>query len=717
MKLLAALVPCAVIALLVAAPATARPLIIEDSATIENPNPTRYRQFGFDAATNGDYAFVGAADTTTDDEVSQYYVLLYRRVNGQWTFQNELIHRSHEYDSYVYPVELEMNGNFAAVGMVGSTYEYHLANGTWTQGPLLSGGPSYYVRMNGGRVLLSNEQGWSANVAERDASGTWTSTFLQGQPHCCDDEYWGGPLAILGDRAILGTPYTYDGEPQEIPIYQRTGLQSWYLRTKLQVPQGVNGLGAAVGLNGDDAIVESLGGAFYWREPNLATPAGRIDPIDAAMSKSTSATIESSGGLVFYRSQSADLGNAIHVFRTDAQGRYQEVATLVARNGGALGVNISIAGNTVMVNGGTHIVVFNLPASLTAPTPRYENFENGAGAWTPSASAQFVVTGTAANHVYRQSSLVGDARAILNNSWTHQGIEADIRPLEFSGSDRWFGLITRYQDAQNFFYVTLRSSGTVQLRRVRNGAVSELARAPLAVTVNRNYHVRLESYGGAHRVYVDGKLLLDVDVDADAVTAGGSGVAMYRTRADIDNVVVSPTPLGTIYRSDFTDTNIARWAQSGAGQWSVRSGALAQDSIGGDARVAIGTITGDQVVAARVRPVAYAAPSGTQERWTGVFARFKDPQNFYYLSLRSGNTVSLRKVVNGAITTLASAPFTVALDTPHLLRLETVGTQLRAFVDGVLLLQANDAALAEGSGGLVTYKAAASFDDYSAYQP
>ncbi len=716
MKVLAALVPCTLIALTAPAPAAnARPRIIEDSASIENPNPARYRSFGFDTATNGEYAFIAAADTVTDYEVWQYYVLLYRRVNGQWTFQSELIHREFSDSSYTFPVQLAMDGNFAVVGLVGSSYEYHLAGGTWTQGPRLSGEPSYYIRMNGGRALLSNSRGWGAHVAERNAGGTWSTTLLQGQPHCCDDEFWGGPLAILGDRAILGTPYTYDEEPQEIPIYQRSGPQSWNLLTKLQVPNGVNGLGAAVGLNGDDAIVDGTGGAYVWRTP-FSAPVGRIQAIDSAMPKSGVPAIESSNGLVFYRSQSVDLGSAIHVFRADSAGRYQEVATLVARNGAALGDDISIAGSAVLVNSSQRVLVFQLPTTLTAPTPRYQNFESGADSWTPSASAQFAVVGSAANHVYRQSSLVGDARAVLNSTWTHQAIEADIRALEFNGNDRWFGLVTRYQDEQNFFYVTLRSGGTVQLRRVRNGAASELARAPLTVTTNRTYHVRLESIGGTHRVFINGQLLLDVDV-AGKVDAGSPGIAMYRTRADIDNVVASPSPLGTIYRTNFVSSTIDPWSRSGTGQWSVRSGTLAQDSTAGDARAAVGTPTGDQVVEARVRPTAYAAPSGSQERWLGVFARFKDPQNFYYLSLRSGNTVSLRKVVNGAITTLASAPFTVALDTTHRLRFEVVGTQLRGFVDGKLLLQARDAELTEGSGGVATFKTAASFDDYSAYQP
>jgi len=712
MKLLAALVPCALTALAMTTPAIARPLIVEDSSAIENPDPARYRSFGFDAATNGEYAFVAAADT--NPEIQQLYVLLYRRVSGKWTFQSELLHLERQFDTYDSATELVMDGNLAVIELAGEINEYHLSGGQWIKGQSLPGEAASYIRMNGARILTS-EGGWNGYAWEQSSTGTWTGTRLQGETRCCYDEYWGGPLDILGNRVILGTPYTTDDSVQEIPIYQRSGAGTWSLYSKLQIPQGARGLGAAVGLNGDDAIVDASGGAYVWRD-FYGEPDRRIQAIDSAMADSTTPAIETSGGLVLYRRASTGLGSVVNVFRADAQGRYQEVATLVPRNGAALGSEVSVGGNTVMVTGAQRVHVFQLPASLTTPAPRYDNFESGAGAWTPSASAQFAVAGNAANHVYRQSSVVGDARAILDNSWTHQGIEADIRATEFSGADRWFGLITRYRDAQNFFYVTLRSSGNVQLRRVKNGAVTELARAPLTVTTNRTYRVRLESYGHTHRVYVDGVLLLDVDV-AGAVDAGKSGIAMYRTRADFDNVSVTPGPRGTIYRSDFASTSLDGWSPTGAGQWSVRGGALAQDSIGGDARFAIGTLTGDQVVQARVKPTAYAAPSGTQERWIGVFARFKDPQNFYYLSLRSGNTVSLRKVVNGAITTLASAPFSVVLGKPHLLRLEVTGTQLRGYVGGVQRLQASDAALAEGSGGLVTYKTAATFDDYVAYQP
>lgn len=98
-------------------------------------------------------------------------------------------------------------------------------------------------------------------------------------------------------------------------------------------------------------------------------------------------------------------------------------------------------------------------------------------------------------------------------------------------------------------------------------------------------------------------------------------------------------------------------------------------------------------------------------------ARYVDERNYYYVSLRSGNTLSLRKVINGTITPLASAAFPVTLNTPYRVRLEAVSNQLRVYVNDVLRLQATDGSLARGSGGLVTFKAAAHFDNYDAYQP
>jgi pectate lyase len=194
---------------------------------------------------------------------------------------------------------------------------------------------------------------------------------------------------------------------------------------------------------------------------------------------------------------------------------------------------------------------------------------------------------------------------------------------------------------------------------------------------------------------------------------------MYRARADYDNVTVSPTPRSTIFADDFTDptTYQGDWTHNGPGQWTYARSAFAQNSVAAEARALIGTATADQNVSLRVRPTAFATGTASQERWVGAIARYRNDQNYYYLTLRSGNALSLRKLVNGAITTIASVPVNVAVGSWYALRLEANGTMLRAYLNGALVMQAIDTTHVSGRVGLMTYKAAADFDDYVAYQP
>ena len=91
--------------------------------------------------------------------------------------------------------------------------------------------------------------------------------------------------------------------------------------------------------------------------------------------------------------------------------------------------------------------------------------------------------------------------------------------------------------------------------------------------------------------------------------------------------------------------------------------------------------------------------------------RYTDPNNYYYVSLRTSNELSLRKVVNGVITELARAPFTLQSNQPYRLRFEAIGTKLIVYVNDQVRLQASDSSHPRGRYGVVTYRAAASFGD------
>jgi hypothetical protein len=283
-------------------------------------------------------------------------------------------------------------------------------------------------------------------------------------------------------------------------------------------------------------------------------------------------------------------------------------------------------------------------------------------------------------------------------------------------------LMVRYIDANNYYYITVRNSNTIQLKRIVNGVVTTLGSAPLSFALNRNYALRLDAHGERLRVFVEGRLVLSA-LDS-ALTRGRPGITMYRTRADYDNVILNPDPSVILKDERFnTPTILMDWDWvNGAYQWVRLPGTtvFTQPTTGGGAYMFSGSTSGtDQIIRARLRATQFDGA----DRWIGLIGRYVDGQNYYYLTLRNSNQISLKKLTNGVITTLDTAPTPattpVTVSTWYDLRLDVVGTKLRAYLNGVLMLEATDQTSPHlaGYAGVAAYKTAAEADDFLVVQP
>src|SRR5215470_3212086 len=76
------------------------------------------------------------------------------------------------------------------------------------------------------------------------------------------------------------------------------------------------------------------------------------------------------------------------------------------------------------------------------------------------------------------------------------------------------------------------------------------------------------------------------------------------------------------------------------------------------------------------------------------------------------NQLELKKLVGGSSTTLAATSFTVTTGTWHTLRIDLNGATLRGYINGTLLLTANDSQFSSGNVGGATFFASAEFDDF-----
>jgi len=321
---------------------------------------------------------------------------------------------------------------------------------------------------------------------------------------------------------------------------------------------------------------------------------------------------------------------------------------------------------------------------------------------------------------FRQSSVAGLAAALWQSPVTNdQAIQVDVTPRAFDGVDRWFGLVTRYADINNYYYVTARSSGVIQLKRMLAGSFTTLDSVALPVAIGTTHRIRLEAIGEHIRVLVDDRVVINV---RDSSLSGGvPGLMTYKARADFDNVVVNANPAYVAFADDFAAPSSWNWHELGEWTRVLGSWVYRQSDLSGDARLlrtgadaGLGTL-GDQIVQADLRPTAFSG----SDRWVGLIARYRDSGNYHYVTLRSSGSLQIRKLVDGAIQTLASVPFPVQTDVTYRVRFEAIGTRLRAYVNGTLQAEATDASLTRemSSAGVAMYKAALDLDNFSVVQP
>ena len=720
------------------AAAQARPVQIEERAQIPNPDPA-FESFASAVALDGDDAFATAShfipndpENPFDDQVDSVVYLL-RRVSGVWV-PVRVVARSGTLES----LGLAAKDGVAAFA-IGGLPIFERVNGDWVRAQstyTASDEFGEHVAIDGGRILYGGTSGtFQGTLIEKDpATGVWRQTArLTGEFRQGDDEFSGRDVDISGARAVVYSPYS-DETPTlptpNIAVFRNFGGGTGWVResgigNSLETP-----IGSDLEMRGDEIFNsgnDTTGSHVFRLQPSGQwQKTDRLQPITGHAGGGRTFTMNKSDLFIMQTSESVDRdASVINVFAKAANGLYDHVATLVSSDGASLG-DFAICGRRVMARCGEQLCYFELPTNLTQPARVQDTFSGATpAAWTLSAGSQFSIVQGGASRVLRQSetaSAATHAAVLTASNWSNQSIQADVRPTAFAGNDRWVGLATRYRDAGNYYYVTLRSSGVVSLRKKVNGVFSPIASAPLAVNTNRTYRVRLESVGTRQRVYVNGVLVLDAD-DA-ALKSGRAALLTFRTAANFDNVVVSPTATATLFVGrQYGITALSEvWTHSGSGQWGNQVSVnlpntimYRQSSVAGDARAVVGVETGDQSVDVRARATTFAGGGG--DRWFGAIARYSNETNFYYLTLRSNNTVSLRELNNGAITIHRTATLPVALGTWYQLRLEAVGSQLRAYVNGNLQFEVSDSTHARGQTGIVTYRTAAEFEDYRAIQP
>jgi hypothetical protein len=132
----------------------------------------------------------------------------------------------------------------------------------------------------------------------------------------------------------------------------------------------------------------------------------------------------------------------------------------------------------------------------------------------------------------------GDAVAIIGTPIPNQEINARVRLDFFAPSQQgaWFGLVARWVDARNHYYVTVRSTGQIQIRKIVNGVITILGTANFTAVPGQYYDVQFLVINDQLHLYVDRALVVTAH-DRD-IAKGQYGIATYRAAANWDSFSV-----------------------------------------------------------------------------------------------------------------------------------------------------------------------------------
>ncbi|NLY73877.1 MAG: DUF1080 domain-containing protein [Firmicutes bacterium] len=194
------------------------------------------------------------------------------------------------------------------------------------------------------------------------------------------------------------------------------------------------------------------------------------------------------------------------------------------------------------------------PATAT-PTPTSgqsalfsDNFESGNyNNWTTSSGTWSVVAD--GSRTLRQSNTSANCYAYAGSSWTNYSVQAKLKVLSYNGSNRMAGLMARFQDTNNFYFLRFSNSNQLEIRKKVNGSTTSLASKSYTCSAGSWYTLRLDVNGNTLIAYVNGVQQLTA---TDSTFASGRiGVTFNYASGQIDDVVVTalsggaPTPTPT----------------------------------------------------------------------------------------------------------------------------------------------------------------------------
>lgn len=279
-----------------------------------------------------------------------------------------------------------------------------------------------------------------------------------------------------------------------------------------------------------------------------------------------------------------------------------------------------------------------------------------------------------------------------------------------TGAQHLVGVVYQYQNPANYYEAVLSATGTVSLRRVRDGVTSSLVSFPVGIPRNTWFDLEVQWNEGVTTLSVNGQPVVSGITQLD-FQSGQVGLVAHGAVGQYDQVQVT-TPFGDQpFKHDFS-SDAPGWAPS-SGQWSVLNGtynnaAVQQTNI---TFAPIDTGVSPHQTIEYTLHVRMLNPYGGPGNLVGIV--FNHVGSRYTEVVFSPTGVAkMNLVTNGRVQTLATAAHTGRRNVWFDVTLDSTGS---VWVDGERIFNqvpgANPDLAPMGGVGLITHWAPGKFDD------
>jgi len=206
------------------------------------------------------------------------------------------------------------------------------------------------------------------------------------------------------------------------------------------------------------------------------------------------------------------------------------------------GNNVLTATDTTFSHGRAALLTYRARAdfdnvSASPVAPLNINFNDWVSYWYgfgrpfTELGGNWEITGQEDPEGLSQTTTTSLAFAINGVATEDQVITTHMRLDSFAGSQSgaWYGLLSRYVDQNNYYFLSIRSSNQLQIRKVANGVVTVLDAASFTATPGVMREYTLSVRGNELHAFVDGQLVATA-LD-DAIPRGRYGMGAYRAAA------------------------------------------------------------------------------------------------------------------------------------------------------------------------------------------